>query len=86
MSVTPLRGLWEASAGQPFYPTVGKGSQFAVGFILLLTAFILTSLFGLSMCSVIQELRSELSILNDTVDNSFKNIPVYGIPASLAFG
>ncbi|KAI6870237.1 hypothetical protein KC343_g5092 [Hortaea werneckii] len=66
MSAAPLTELWEASAGQPFRPTIGKGTQFTVGFTLLLLAFILTSLFGLN--------------------NTIKNVPLYGIPASLAFG
>ena len=48
MSATPLRDLWEASASQPFEPIVGKKSQFAVGFTLILIGFVLTSLFGLS--------------------------------------
>ncbi|GAB1741618.1 hypothetical protein NU219Hw_g7037t1 [Hortaea werneckii] len=66
MSAASLTELWEASAGQPFQPTIGKGTQFTVGFTLLLLAFILTSLFGLN--------------------NTLKNVPAYGIPASLAFG
>ncbi|KAI6837965.1 hypothetical protein KC332_g3130 [Hortaea werneckii] len=66
MSAAPLTELWEASAGQTFQPTIGKGTQFTVGFTLLLLAFLLTSLFGLN--------------------NTLKNVPVYGIPASLAFG
>lgn len=49
MSTTPLNELWEASASQPFQPTIGKDTQFIVGFTLLLIAFVLTSLFGLSM-------------------------------------
>ncbi|KAI7301284.1 hypothetical protein KC315_g16722 [Hortaea werneckii] len=66
MSAASLTELWEASAGQPFQPAIGKGTQFTFGFTLLLLAFILTSLFGLN--------------------NTLKNVPVYGIPASLAFG
>jgi cell cycle checkpoint protein len=48
MSATPLKDIWDASVSQPFNPTVGKASQFNVGFTLLLFAFICTSLFGLS--------------------------------------
>lgn len=66
MSSTPLLDLWEASAGQPFQPSIGKNAQFTVGFTLLLIAILLSGLFGLN--------------------NSLKNLPVYGIPASLAFG
>jgi hypothetical protein len=49
MSVSPLHDVWDASASQAFQPTIGKDSQFTVGFTLLLAAFILSSLFGLSM-------------------------------------
>ncbi|KAF2765476.1 hypothetical protein EJ03DRAFT_280040 [Teratosphaeria nubilosa] len=66
MSATPLRDLWEASADQPFQPTVSKDSQFAVAFTLLLAALVLTGLFGLN--------------------NSLKSLPLYAVPASLAFG
>ena len=48
MSATPLKDIWDASVSQPFNPTVGKESQFNVGFTLLLFAVICTSLFGLS--------------------------------------
>ncbi|KAK5109412.1 hypothetical protein LTR62_007078 [Meristemomyces frigidus] len=64
MSASPLHDIWEASASQPFRPTIGKGAQFTVGFTLLLIALVLSGLF----------------------DNSLKNLPVYGIPASVAFG
>ena len=48
MSATPLHDLWEASAGQPFQPSIGKNSQFTIGATLLLIALLLTGLFGLS--------------------------------------
>ena len=35
MSVQPLNDLWEAAAGQPYEPTIGKNSQFTVGITLL---------------------------------------------------
>ncbi|KAF2720428.1 hypothetical protein K431DRAFT_339353 [Polychaeton citri CBS 116435] len=66
MSNPELLALWDASANAPFAPTVGKDSQFFVGFTLLLFALMLTSLFGLN--------------------RSIKTLPLYGIPASLAFG
>jgi hypothetical protein len=37
MSVQPLNDLWEAAAGQPYEPTIGKNSQFTVGITLLFT-------------------------------------------------
>ncbi|KAI5208793.1 hypothetical protein E4T42_03457 [Aureobasidium subglaciale] len=56
MSVQPLNDLWEAAAGQPYEPTIGKDSQFSVGITLLFT------------------------------DPSLKNLPLIGLPASLAAG
>jgi hypothetical protein len=46
-----LDAVWQAAAGSPFLPIVGKGSQFFVGFILLLLGLLLTGLFALSMAS-----------------------------------
>ena len=51
MSTTPLHDLWEASASQPFSSTIGKDSQFTVGFTLLFLSLVLTGLFGLSVYS-----------------------------------
>jgi hypothetical protein len=33
---SPLLDVWEAAAGSPFHPGVGKNTQFTVGFSLLL--------------------------------------------------
>lgn len=49
MSATPLHDLWEAAASQPYEPSIGKNSQFTVGFTLLFIALVLAGLFGLSM-------------------------------------
>ncbi|KAF1808901.1 hypothetical protein P152DRAFT_404373 [Eremomyces bilateralis CBS 781.70] len=46
MSVEGLIGLWEGASTHPFSPAVGKNSQFAVGFILLLSAFIVSGIFA----------------------------------------
>ncbi|KAF2273446.1 uncharacterized protein EI97DRAFT_383705 [Westerdykella ornata] len=62
----PLLDVWEAASASPFRPTVGKGSQFTLGFTLLLISFVLAGIFGLN--------------------RSFANLPLLGIPASLAFG
>ena len=56
MSATPLHDLWEASASQPFQPTLSKDVQLPLGFTLLSIAIILTGLFGLSMLGPISRL------------------------------
>ena len=43
-----LHEVWQAAAGSPFLPTVGKNTQFLVGFILLLLGISVTSVFALS--------------------------------------
>ncbi|KAK3355669.1 Rad1-domain-containing protein [Neurospora tetraspora] len=62
---SPLLEVWHAASGSPFLPTVGKGSQFFVAFLLLLIGFTLTGAF--------------------TLNRSIVNLPLLGIPASLAF-
>ena len=54
MSVQPLNDLWEAAAGQPYEPTIGKESQFTVGITLLFTGIHHLSLF------VVQEVNSDI--------------------------
>ncbi|KAK4240867.1 hypothetical protein C8A03DRAFT_12837 [Achaetomium macrosporum] len=43
-----LHEVWQAAAGSPFIPAVGKGSQFWVAFILLVIGFSLTGAFALN--------------------------------------
>ncbi|KAH8427979.1 checkpoint clamp complex protein Rad1 [Aspergillus melleus] len=43
-----LNEVWEAASASPYTPYIGKDSQFSIGFGLLLSAFILTGLFGLN--------------------------------------
>ncbi|GCB26480.1 hypothetical protein AAWM_09365 [Aspergillus awamori] len=43
-----LNEVWQAASASPYTPPVSKDNQFLVGFSLLLAAFILTGLFGLS--------------------------------------
>ncbi|KAK3397461.1 putative RAD1 protein [Sordaria brevicollis] len=62
---SPLLEVWHAASGSPFLPTVGKGTQFFVAFLLLLIGFTLTGAF--------------------TLNRSIVNLPLLGIPASLAF-
>jgi len=40
--------LWQTASGAPFLPTVGKGSQFTVGFLLLVIGLGLTGAFTLN--------------------------------------
>ncbi|KAI9816957.1 MAG: ssDNA endodeoxyribonuclease [Thelocarpon impressellum] len=46
--MSALHEVWEAAAGSPFKPIVGKNSQFFVGFSLLLIALVLTGFFSLN--------------------------------------
>ncbi|KAE8314919.1 hypothetical protein BDV41DRAFT_575263 [Aspergillus transmontanensis] len=43
-----LNEVWEAASASPYAPLISKDSQFSVGFTLLLSALILTGLFGLN--------------------------------------
>jgi cell cycle checkpoint protein len=43
-----LNKVWEAASASPYSPLISKDHQFSVGFTLLLSAFILTGLFGLN--------------------------------------
>ena len=43
-----LHEVWQAAAGSPFLPTVGKGSQFFFAFVLLLLGLSITGVFALS--------------------------------------
>jgi hypothetical protein len=46
-----LHEVWQAAAGSPFVPTIGKGSQFPVAFVLVVLGFLLGGAFLLSTCS-----------------------------------
>ncbi|EQL03514.1 hypothetical protein G6O67_007507 [Ophiocordyceps sinensis] len=43
-----LHEVWQAAAGSPFLPTVGKGTQFLVGSVLLLSGVAATGVFALN--------------------------------------
>ncbi|KAJ4335999.1 hypothetical protein N0V87_005720 [Didymella glomerata] len=45
---SPLADVWEAAAASPFQPTIGKNSQFTIGFALLFASLLLTGFFGLN--------------------------------------
>ncbi|ODA79442.1 hypothetical protein RJ55_05035 [Drechmeria coniospora] len=43
-----LLEVWQASAGSPFLPVIGKNTQFLVAFVLLLSGLIATGVFALN--------------------------------------
>lgn len=56
-----LHEVWQAASGSPFLPTVGKGSQFLVGFVLLVIGIALSGLFALSTPnSIIRDYQVQL--------------------------
>lgn len=77
MSSTPLQDLWDASASQPFAPTIDKSQQFTVGFGLLFAALVFTGLFGLSKYFRCLSLGRDgvLIILQTTVSRIFPCMP-----------
>lgn len=103
----PLLDVWEAAASQPFHPTIGKDTQFTVGFALLAAcmlrsgpfwcshsralltvcvALVLTTIFGLSMSNTSALVFTPQSLTRILTDRSLVNLPILGVPASLAFG
>ncbi|KAK6450616.1 hypothetical protein FP744_10006866 [Trichoderma asperellum] len=50
-----LHQVWQAAAGSPFLPAVGKESQFIIAFVLLTLSLAITGVFALnrSLVSVI---------------------------------
>lgn len=81
-----LHEVWQAAYGSPFVPTVGKGSQFLVAFVLLLLGFALSGAFALSTSrSSVRRLQLGAVYSDDThTDRSLVNLPVLAVPASLA--
>ncbi|KAH7156499.1 hypothetical protein EDB81DRAFT_880816 [Dactylonectria macrodidyma] len=43
-----LHEVWQAAAGSPFNPSIGKDSQFLISFLLLALGIILTGAFALN--------------------------------------
>lgn len=77
-----LLEVWQAAAGSPFFPTVNKGNQFWISFLLLLIGIALTGVFALSKFGR-RVLPGVLWLIN-SLDRSLVNVPVLGVPASLA--
>ncbi|KAI1132780.1 hypothetical protein F5Y10DRAFT_185573 [Nemania abortiva] len=83
-----LHEIWNSASGSPFKPTVGKGSQFLVGFVLLLVGLGLTGGFAFSACwtNLVHAMRQFVGCDADKLytDRSLVNLPIYGVPAGLA--
>jgi hypothetical protein len=77
-----LHEVWQAAAGSPFLPTVGKGSQFFVAFVLLMLGLSITGVFALSE-STGSSIEKYLPA-NICLDRSLVNVFALGVPASLA--
>lgn len=76
-----LHGVWESAVGNPFIPTIGKESQFVVGFSLLCLGVLLSGLFGLSM--IVQSYHQTCAN-KSPLDRSALTLPLLGLPASAA--
>jgi cell cycle checkpoint protein len=83
-----LHEVWLAAKGNEFVPKVGKDSQFVIGFFLLILGISITGAFALSELSrTFSGSLADLEVVELTVsllDRSFLNIPLLGVPASLA--
>lgn len=82
-SAADLLQVWEAAKADPYYPAIGKDSQFLVGFLLLAT--------GTRKHHDSQIYRSNGTIAFlltgiFALNRSIVTLPLLGIPASLAFG
>ncbi|KAL5437794.1 hypothetical protein PMIN06_010438 [Paraphaeosphaeria minitans] len=81
---TPLLDVWEAAASSPYQPSISKDSQLTVGAFLLLIALFLAGVFGLSMRQLVYAASQNARLT--CADLKFINLPLLGVPASLAFG
>ena len=78
-----LYEVWQSAAGSPFQPTVGKESQLFVGLSLLLIGESRSDNGSLSIrLTDVGVIFTGLFALN----KSPLSIPIFGVPASLAFG
>jgi hypothetical protein len=76
-----LHEVWQTAAGSPFLPTVGKGSQFFVGFVLLALGLAITGGFALSEYFWHTSMQD---LILTVVDRSLANVVLLGVPGSLA--
>jgi hypothetical protein len=98
---SPLADVWEAAAATPFQPTIGKNSQFTIGFALLFACMFSRTravcgrannapallLTGFFGLSM-PSTSPQLTTCtaHAHTDRSFINLPLVGAPASIAFG
>lgn len=80
-----LHEVWQAASSQPFLPTVGKNSQFVVGFTLLVGGLLLSAIFAIRMAHPVQP-KPIGTNADDEPERSFANLAVIGVPAALALG
>lgn len=98
---SPLADVWEAAAASPFQPTIGKDSQFTIGFALLFACMFSSRyavssrtndapallLTGFFGLSMPTTLpRHATTTAHTLTDRSLTNLPLVGAPASVAFG
>jgi hypothetical protein len=98
---SPLLDVWEAAAGSPYQPTIGKNTQFTVGFVLLFSCMLpwcwsyrgalLMTRSSPPQCWIRPQyapthFRMLRPHTHNATDKSLVNLPVLGIPASIAFG
>jgi len=90
-----LHTIWTAAESSPFQPAVAKDHQFKLGFGLLLLGISLSGIFALSMLFLSSSLvvqmhgRTDMYVVeprvSDQIEPSPANVPLLGLPASLAF-
>jgi len=78
-----LHEVWQAAAGSPFIPTIGKDSQFLIAFVLIVLGFFLGGAFALSWFHPFGPVWIVLLMISFT-DRSVVTLPVLAVPASLA--
>ncbi|OCT49907.1 DNA repair protein Rad1 [Cladophialophora carrionii] len=77
-----LYEVWQSAAGSPFQPTVGKESQLFVGLSLLLIGELLPPELSDTVLIFAGVIFTGLFALN----KSPLSLPIFGVPASVAFG
>jgi hypothetical protein len=78
-----LHEVWKAASGRPFVPAIGKDNQFLFAFLLVVLGLGLSGAFALS--TLVSPPPHNASVVTDkSLDRSFVNVPLLGVPASLA--